>query len=169
VTRAEQLLEGFKLGKLGAGRKLESDFKILNSGEDNKEFDLHTNTEIDLPYIFWRDTDNLYYWFAVDYYPSSGPNRGLDFPLFFAGGPNLVINQKPDNTGYKPKRFAWAALQYQSSLKMSLSEFSKLESKIRHEGINSLIPLVRNFEPRLGFEDKFYDWLKRKNAELKSR
>lgn len=157
-SRAEKLLEGFKLGDLGAGKKNYSDtpeppkakFKILEEGSEE------TNGE-ELPYTIWQDPDGMNYALFVGHVQTGGVCH-----VHFRGGERLRIG-----TGWRLFKhaplasFTQRAFPYDAAVQTYESYVHLI--KQNRQGIEGLLDhLYSLFEPGTTNEPEYLKWLKAK-------
>lgn len=138
ISRADKLLEGFKLGSLGAGGKPER-------GEDPMKIESvkQGTTEIDgekCPYLFWKDPDGLFYHLAVDVVPPhivvllGKGKKDNKFALSFKGGTQLEAT-KTTTFGE-----TWSVrLTYPVSYDDAVELFKKYSALIKEKGITGAV------------------------------
>jgi hypothetical protein len=130
-SRANKLIEGFKLGSLGVSKKpkvtLGSDepghVTILYDG-----FKLSIVTKTRLPTLYWEEPDGWCYGFAIRLFAKS-------FRLGLYGGPKLEMEK--DRQSFATANLKWQLLSKSKSKNVEdlEPEFNTLAQSIRKEGI----------------------------------
>jgi hypothetical protein len=166
MTRADKIIEGFKLGSLGAGRPhavsspISSPLDIDLDPEKKERRKLFPPTEVkegtyvnpvipkfELPYIYWQDhgIDRLKYCFAVYFQKESG-EKSPRFTWYLAAGPSLEVGltavtpQEP-----KPMFFMrnadWIAIAAMRThtFETIIKKFGKRVPGIKSRGIDRLL------------------------------
>jgi hypothetical protein len=143
MTRADKLLEGFKLGSLGAGKKpvssvvdepkKEKTHTIIDSGT----VDPPRGTTIGLPYVFWSESDGWSYFFGVNY----AKNKGFNLQL--SGGPDLDYRTTNDRKkwGIIFEGSQWSIevdTGKRGDISFAITHFNSFSSKIEHSGVSGL-------------------------------
>jgi hypothetical protein len=163
-SRADQLLEGFKLGKLGAGSPRltpetpdkpdhKSKIKIISQGFRK----LPVGNEPDAPFICWRDPDGLTYYLELQ----RSHKGGSGYILYFCGGENLI---SPPSGGVENADFSsnfYDQLEYDKMLHIFSN---RILPPIRQRGISAILnnPVIRRPEE---YTPAFRAWLKQKNQK----
>jgi hypothetical protein len=182
MTRAEKLIEGFKLGSLGARTHFvdpqQKDFEDPNkSVKRTKTRIVYTNhgkqksplAEFsDPPYFYWMENDDWAY--ALEVYVAEDG----EFGLFFSGGKDLtLINGVFTPDDYQVSGGDWvmrAASGLLSRYEDYLNLFKKLVPIAEDRGsagvIKSSLYSSARFEPNVSVSKKpFAKWLKQKKSQ----
>lgn len=179
TTRAENLLEGFKLGSLGARThfvdpqqkdledskpvKKTSRISFAHRGKQKSR-----SPEIsDPPYFYWTEEDGWSY--ALEVYAEED-----EFGLFFSGGKNLKITNgflTPNDDQVSDAMWVMRAVSglifgYKDYLEL----FEQLVAAAEKKGSAGLIKSARfwfaKFEPNDSrYKSKFAKWLKQKKSQ----
>jgi hypothetical protein len=164
TTRADKFLEGFKLGKLGAGKQKftpellqpektsqrDHNLKILKEGSD-----IYNGKE--LPFIFWQDYDGLKYGLHLSI--GLGEDKTA---IYFHAGENL--EHVDDSTGRAFKNPDFMGI---SKILRSVDGAVQLVDLyihiIKKDGIMGLMEnFSRIFQSVSGFSGPFNKWLRDK-------
>jgi hypothetical protein len=143
VSRADKIIEGFKLGSLGAGKKSVNDMTdepkkekthtIIDSGKVNPPL----GTFIGLPYVFWNESDGWSYFFGVNY----SKNKGFNLQL--SGGPDLDYRTTNDRKkwGIILEGSQWSIeinTGKSGDISFAIAKFNSFNTKIEQNGVSGL-------------------------------
>jgi hypothetical protein len=175
MTRADKFLEmaeGFKLGKLGAGKlrdipdepeKVPSKFvRIVKEGKNEAfAFSFGKEIEADEPFICWEDPDGWFYFFELQMDTATGPDKDGLFQarLNLYGGENLEA--KSSNAGVMPEGFRWKASTSFWEQKRFETAYKNLVREVKRQGVIRLVnnSLMDFFKPDGTFGKGFHRWL----------
>jgi hypothetical protein len=161
-TRAEKLIEGFKLGSLGVSKtpKVSSDnIDVVKEGINRLKDD-----KTDYPYFCWREeSDGWGYYIDVE--------EGIfqnEYLVMFYGGEHLkLMTDTKVFSRYKgwfvPDEEDWRVASYSlPNYDNALSLFKKVVSAVRHEGVDNILSSEFLGEFRVSEAELFKHWLKEK-------
>jgi hypothetical protein len=140
TTRADKIIEGFKLGSLGAGRKpmRGADEQPVHSKVMEKG--VNQIRGLDCPYVYWVDTDKWAYCLNV----SHDFNEPDLWVLVFAGGPKMKLGKLNEIVGPDDADFAVESA-HPDKFKKMLKWYNRLLSLIETDGLNGILGYVLNF------------------------
>jgi hypothetical protein len=175
TTRAEKFLEGFKLGKLGAGRKIShvspetaqqqsknvgisEHVKILKEGFINE-----TLNENKYPFIFWQESDD--YRYALVMVRNDAADR---CNIWFYGGDTLeYVPEGIFGNGiyffrnYAFLKFTTISYPFESALRW----FNELRDLVKSKGVAGFLTKLPTFS-KSKTDSRYNSWLKYKRKQL---
>jgi hypothetical protein len=162
-TRADKILEGFKLGSLGVSKKPKvtindpviqgpkkrpktGQVKILKQGDER-------DSQPGYNWILWEDKDGMRYSIFIGTIQPNGQGY-----LFFRAGENLEYDEKTSKyTGYDLQGISKETKSWQDWKGL----FALYVMKIRKDGIKGLLNnFTQIFRPNSGYEERFQTWLR---------
>jgi hypothetical protein len=174
-SRADRLLEGFKLGSLGVSKKPkvtitpddnttpeESETsQILKQGFAAPKTIANTSDKL-CPWILWKDTDGLRYVLRVTA-PLGGKGK---FKIQFCAGPNLDYDESKACVTLNTVVFAAEKKDFKDYDQI-IDLFDAYVHIISRKGINGLVEhIFKVFGPYPESQKKFESWLISKKSEL---
>lgn len=173
MTRADKLLEGFKLGSLGAGkpkfvdkpnaqepesqqdkkRNRRKDIRIIHESSATKVF---SNT-----YILWEDFDRLLYMFEV-----TAGQVGMRVSPLAASWFLRISCGVPNSPGSDvAEKESWSIASKMNTLRKHKNKYDKYLAIIKRDGIGGLLKaniLKDIFRPAPEHERKYREWVEDK-------
>jgi hypothetical protein len=174
ITRAEKLIEGFKLGSLGVSRtpKVSSDvepnapkpdstgFKILKKGMKKSGGNAFTGMN-SFPYLYWQDRDGWHYYMDMS-------ESLAKYTLYLWGGEDLnaEIDEKGQPTLSGRGWMIGAVNKYRSN--DAYRVFDELANTIETQGIDGVLRknLLKKFKAYGEDLAKYTAWLDAKKQQL---
>jgi hypothetical protein len=153
TTRADKIIEGFKLGSLGAGHSkmsYDSDLKVGNKQTNGKDY----------PYMFWHDPDDMKY--ALQFIPTKG---ALDdfVNLWFYGGCELSLSSGV----YLCENYEFLQFsKYRMSLENAVSLIRTWIPIVKTRGIVGILDTLPKFTPNAQTYDVYKKWLAQKRKKI---
>jgi hypothetical protein len=168
-----EIIEGFKLGSLGAGPHMtdvqepeeekEKFVKIIKEGKSKYSgFSLGKEVEADEPFLCWKDPDGLTYFLELNVDKDKGPGSAY---LILYGGKKLKIFEKRDKVF--AEEFAWAASTASWDYKRMETGYTNLVREIKRQGVVRMVnnPFMDIFKPDGMYGKGFHEWLEKKQDE----
>jgi hypothetical protein len=174
TTRADKFLEGFKLGKLGAGHRPfvnvpdeKEEPQSIATGElkilaDKRYKDSSGNTR---SYLFWQDPDGWKYLLEIVRHKSDQ----VLYTMILSGGPKMSIVTMKDHEGVGRHKQEWSA-RFKDPLLIGdiKSIYRRYRQFILRKGIQPLLSnSIYYFKATAMTDDSvaFGDWLKSKGIK----
>jgi hypothetical protein len=169
TSRADRLLEGFKLGSLGVSRKPHvapepeeplTFVKIVKEGVNKYSgFSLGKEVTADEPYLCWKDPDGMSYFLELVVDKDKGPEYAT---LNLYGGENLTTEEHFGQVA--ATRFQWKATNKSWFYKNIETSYKKCVGVIKRSGMNYFANsvTVETLKPDGVFGHGFEEWRQEK-------
>jgi hypothetical protein len=177
TTRAEQFLEGFKLGKLGAGKINFDRQNVPNDADISFQpqvprlekirivHEIKSSSMTPDPLIIWEDLDRLLYMLELTADKSTGKVSPLSDVWYLQ-----ISCGKPENPGGHAVKQDWGIVSRKTTVKKLKEKYAKYLVVIKEKGIDGLISskvVETFFQPLPSDKSFFYRWLlKKEHGEL---
>jgi hypothetical protein len=154
MTRADKLLEGFKLGSLGVNHKP----KVSSDRVEIVKEGINKYKDVEFPFFCWKDDDGWVYFLNLE--PFSETDICV---LKLNGGPKLKIGP----SGYSefqdwvvPENMMWDVWSHSLRYDKASSLYKEWVSIVKKQGINGL--LIQEVLLSFSLSNMFKDWLEKK-------